>query len=295
MPRNTLPATPFRMPRSVAIAPRAASPRPRTRAAGGARPAPDEKMTDAEKAILVGVLLAIILLLYKRIRTEKVPLPPGRPGQVTDGSYQIVDSSEDDTSKIEAQIAHGDKRIRDLVSFDPNRAQPNRRPTTADNIIIDAILSENEALARPLSGQLGDNIRSRIDETRQIVALARTLSEATSSREPAPNPNDLSVRRLDIEAIVRDWLAVSQKLAPTRRPSDTETRTVRSLIAESNQILTRLVTIDPSIDWSDGDQPLQAWLDAALKLPASTTKKPPKSSWKGSGGYIADSPAPRNA
>jgi hypothetical protein len=213
---------------------------------------------------------AAALHLWLLLRDAKANTPP--KGIVTVGpvTTQLSQATaEDDLRDDRAAIA---TRILDFIAWNEDENVPTRKPSDVESRSIDTLLSEMRALGQKIPDPDGFDAERLIDMER-LVQAARALDPSTTSHPPrAFGSSRFISRRIEIERIIRDAVAMDRSRTVRRRPSNDELTVLRGLELEYAQLGELLLGIDESFEEElAAGEPIEENLNAALALDPRTT------------------------
>ena len=222
-----------------------------------------------KKQLLFGTTLLGLLLLW-RIASAKPT------GKVIIGPVTVEPVTEEDPlDPLREKRAGYRNRILDLIAFDEDAWMGTRRPTTADNILLDSLF----ASLASLRSQIPDPEGFDAGFDRDLLGLvhdARGLDPTSSSTPPVAFGSSRYVtRRLAIEETIRDLVAMGQGRQIRRKPTNTEMVAVDRMLAEYDALAAKLRDIDPEVELFD--EPLREILRIARALPDSYSNVAPVS------------------
>lgn len=228
-----------------------------------------------KKQLTVGAALLALLLLW-RISRASAKTPP--KGKVTIGPITVERVTDIDPFQTQrekrAALRH---RVLDLIGFDEDAWQPTRRPTTADNIVLDGLLSSIGGFSFTVPDPDGFDAGFDAD-LKEMVQAARALDPSTSSRPPvAFGSSRYQTRRINIEEEIRDLVAMNERRQLRRRPTDAEMIVIERLLTEYDSLAKKLYDIDPEAELYD--EPLRSIVATARSLPASSSAVAPVSTF----------------
>jgi hypothetical protein len=227
-----------------------------------------------------GLALLGLLLLWRvaRAKTPGAPVVKTPPrGVVTIGPITVEDTEADAFEPLRQKRASYRNRVLDLIGFDEDAWQPTRRPTTADLILVDGLLSSLAGLRYQIPDPEGFDAGFDADLT-DLVRLAKTLDPSTSDRPAqAFGSSRYMTRRLAIEEEIRDLVAMTADRKLRRRPTDAEMIVIARLMTEYDALGDKLKAIDEEAELYD--EPLRQIVAQARALPPSSSSVPPSSAF----------------
>lgn len=219
--------------------------------------------------------VALLLLLAWRLAHAK-PIP-----KISDGPITVKDTEESSVELLRQKRAALRYRVLDLIAWNQDAAKPTRRPTPADNLILNSIVQELGKLANQIPDPTPEKFDTAFDqELTAAIEKARLLDPSTSGNPTGEFGSAIYITRLvNIEKAIADAVAMDENGQPQRRPSPGELATANLLVLEANDLRQKILAYGPVAD--EGGIDLEAILAAASELPASTTALAAHSIYRG--------------
>lgn len=233
-------------------------------------------MTKKEKkqAATAAVVALLLLLAWRSASAKTKPIP-----KITVGPITVEDKEETSVELLRQQRAALRYRVLDLIGWDEDTGEPTRRPTTADNLVLNSIAQQLGALAAQIPDPEGYDTSFDQDLT-AAIKTAQALDPSTSSRPASAFGSSRYMTRLiGIEKTIADAVAMDANGQPQRRPTEGEFATAGLLLFEANDLRQKILQLDPDAEVSPLD--LDAILAAARELDPSTTAVAAKSVYRG--------------
>lgn len=214
-----------------------------------------------------GLALLAILLLYKLANAKAPP-----KGKVTVGPITVVDRERDRYDDGREARARLRNKALDLIAFDEDNWQPTRKPSVADDLVLNSIFGELAKIRDQIPDPEGYDAGFDSDLL-ELVSQARALDPMTTSAQAkAFGSSRYMTRRLNIEEQIRDLVAMGPERQIRRRPTDGEMAVIHSLIAEHGRLGEALLEIDPEVESELAqDEPLEEIVRIARALPPTTS------------------------
>ena len=235
-------------------------------------------MTKKEKkqAATAAAVLALLLLLWKTAGAKTKPVP-----KITVGPIDVYDRDETNVELQRQKRAALRYKVLDLIAWNEDTGEPSRRPTTADNIVLDAITKDLTALREQIPDPTPEKFDTLFDQDLdQAIAKARALDPSTSSRPASAFGSSRYMTRLiNIEKAIADVVAMDMAGQPQRKPTAAENATASLLLFEADDLRRRVLELDPEAEVAPLD--LKTLLAVANELPSSTSAVAATSAYRG--------------
>lgn len=235
-------------------------------------------MTKKEKkqAATAAAILALLLLLWKSASAKTKPTP-----KITVGPITVTDRDETNVELQRQKRAALRYKVLDLIGWNEDTGEPTRRPTTADNIVLDAIVKELTALRAVIPDPTPEKFDTLFDQDLDAAILAaRALDPSTSSRPASAFGSSRYMTRLiNIEKAIADVVAMDMAGQPRRKPTAAENATANLLLFEADDLRRRILELDPEAEVTPLD--LKTLLAIANELPSSSSAIAATSAYRG--------------
>lgn len=233
-------------------------------------------MTKKEKkqAATAAAVVALLLLLWKTANAKGKPVP-----KITVGPITVTDREETSVELLRQKRAALRYKILDLIGWNEDTGEPSRRPTTADNIVLDAITKDLATLATQIPDPEGFDA-SFDQDLDAAIKKARSLDPSTSTRPASAFGSSRYMTRLiNIEKAIADVVAMDMAGQPRRKPTAGENATANLLLFEADDLRRRILELDPEAEVTPLD--LKTLLAVANELPSSTSAIAATSAYRG--------------